>query len=290
LNPPSFVCDFYFKPTIIDPNQTKQVTITDLTATTRVRVLLGPNAADAASKTWGSTALSLITDPRVPTLGTRAILPAEAVAGVSWAESVMAPAAAYETLRLLQGVPEGPDLVERLPSECNLDLLHGINFAKGCYLGQELTARTQFKGVVRKRLLPFFLHPPAAGSVPSLRDLLPQTAAADSSPLLASPLRVGLSSSEQGVAAGAEVVDAGSGKALGTVVSSAWPRANVGLALLRLEGVMGSGSDVKLVASSSPSSSSEGGGGEVVPLTPLTVFTPLWWPALDLATGKVPPS
>ncbi len=266
------------------------MTITDLTATTRVRVLLGPHAADAASKAWGGIALSLITDPRVPSLGTRAILPAEAVAGLSWAASVMAPAAAYEALRLLEGVPEGLELVERLPSECNLDLLHGINFAKGCYLGQELTARTQFKGVVRKRLFPFFLlrpaSPPSTGPVPSLRDCLPQAAAAaaaadETSPLLASHLRVGLEGLG-GVAAGAEVVDAGSGKALGTVVSSAWPRANVGLALLRLEGVIG-GKGVQLVASSA--SSSGGGAGEGVPLA---VFTPLWWPALDLATGKLP--
>lgn len=33
----------------------------------------------------------------------------------------------------------------RIPSECNLDLTHGVSFTKGCYVGQELTARTQFK-------------------------------------------------------------------------------------------------------------------------------------------------
>lgn len=39
--------------------------------------------------------------------------------------------------------------------ECNLDLLNYISFNKGCYIGQELTARTKFKGLVRKRLVPF---------------------------------------------------------------------------------------------------------------------------------------
>jgi transferase CAF17, mitochondrial len=280
------------------------VTITDLTATTHVRVLLGPHAAAAAHKAWGDTALSLATDPRVASLGTRAILPAESTAPVAWA---MAPPAAYETLRLLHGVAEGPDLVERLPSECNVDLLHGINFAKGCYLGQELTARTQFKGVVRKRLLPFFIG--AAGDtmereeqgggarhVASLRDLLPP---GDASALLAKPLRVGLSSDGDGgsaaVAKGAEVVDVDTGKALGTVVASAWPRANVGLALLRLEGVM-AGGPLRLVATrkeqeKEQEKEKEGSGsvqGQAQAQAPLTVFTPLWWPALDLATGKVP--
>lgn len=275
-----------------------QVTITDLSAAARVRVLLGPTAASAAhaASKYSGAALSLATDPRAPPfLGIRAIVPASPEAPPA-AASVLAPAGAYEALRLLHGVPEGPDLVERLPSECNIDLLHGINFAKGCYLGQELTARTQFKGVVRKRLLPFFIgggdgnkeNENCPQPVRPLRTLLP---APDASPLLAPPLRVGAacSSGAGSVKPGAEVVDAASGKALGTVVTSAWPRANVGLALLRLEGVLGGGSGgggappVRLVAASS--SGEEGDAGRV----PLTVFTPLWWPeALDLATGKVP--
>ena len=42
-----------------------------------------------------------------------------------------------------------------MPLEFNIDGLHGISFTKGCYVGQELMARTHFKGVVRKRLMPF---------------------------------------------------------------------------------------------------------------------------------------
>ena len=38
--------------------------------------------------------------------------------------------------------------------EYNLDYLHGVNFHKGCYIGQELTARTHHTGVIRKRILP----------------------------------------------------------------------------------------------------------------------------------------
>jgi folate-binding protein YgfZ len=41
-----------------------------------------------------------------------------------------------------------------LPLECNGEWLNGVSFAKGCYLGQELTARTHFQGMIRKRMLP----------------------------------------------------------------------------------------------------------------------------------------
>ncbi len=42
-----------------------------------------------------------------------------------------------------------------------MDGLHGISFTKGCYVGQELVARTHFRGVVRKRLMPVVLRPQA---------------------------------------------------------------------------------------------------------------------------------
>ncbi|KAJ3252287.1 ccr4 associated factor [Boothiomyces macroporosus] len=63
----------------------------------------------------------------------------------------------YLLKRIQLGIPEGvDDLVENvsLPLECNFDLLNGIDFRKGCYLGQELTIRTHHTGVIRKRILP----------------------------------------------------------------------------------------------------------------------------------------
>jgi folate-binding protein YgfZ len=55
-------------------------------------------------------------------------------------------------------VAEGAaELGGELPLECNLDGLNGVSYVKGCYIGQELTSRTHFRGVVRKRVVPFAL-------------------------------------------------------------------------------------------------------------------------------------
>lgn len=43
---------------------------------------------------------------------------------------------------------------EAIPLEYNLDALNAISFDKGCYVGQELIARTHHRGVVRKRIMP----------------------------------------------------------------------------------------------------------------------------------------
>uniref|UniRef100_A0A7S1TG96 CAF17 C-terminal domain-containing protein n=1 Tax=Compsopogon caeruleus TaxID=31354 RepID=A0A7S1TG96_9RHOD len=69
----------------------------------------------------------------------------------------------YHLRRLALGLPEGHGeaacdfLHQPIPLECNLELLEGVSFSKGCYLGQELTAKTHHTGVVRKRLVPVVL-------------------------------------------------------------------------------------------------------------------------------------
>ena len=68
-----------------------------------------------------------------------------------------APVDAYEALRLELGVPDGSrDLpVEKaLLLESGFDELNGVDWKKGCYMGQELTARTKYRGLVKKRLFP----------------------------------------------------------------------------------------------------------------------------------------
>ncbi|KAG6995547.1 transferase caf17 [Physcia stellaris] len=68
---------------------------------------------------------------------------------------------AYEVRRILKGIAEGQSEIIKesaLPLECNMDYMGGIDFRKGCYVGQELTIRTKHTGVVRKRILPVQLY------------------------------------------------------------------------------------------------------------------------------------
>ena len=51
----------------------------------------------------------------------------------------------YKIYRYMHGIAEGQEISNKIPLECNLDLLNYISFKKGCYLGQELIARTKFK-------------------------------------------------------------------------------------------------------------------------------------------------
>ncbi len=76
----------------------------------------------------------------------------------------------WQALRITAGVPEGPlDLTpERaLMLEAGLDRLGAVDFGKGCYIGQEVTARTHYRGLVKRRLVPLHLpgsSPPAPGT------------------------------------------------------------------------------------------------------------------------------
>ncbi|TWB42756.1 CAF17-like 4Fe-4S cluster assembly/insertion protein YgfZ [Nitrospirillum pindoramense] len=90
------------------------------------------------------------TDPRHPGLGLRLVAPRAAV------EALPDAAEAYTRLRLDLGVPDGSrDLVpeKSIPLENGMDHLHAVAFDKGCYMGQELTARTHYRALIRKRLM-----------------------------------------------------------------------------------------------------------------------------------------
>lgn len=63
----------------------------------------------------------------------------------------------YSVLRKLSGIAEGSELTAKTALECNQEFLNAISFNKGCYLGQELTARSQFTGVIRKRIVPVMI-------------------------------------------------------------------------------------------------------------------------------------
>ncbi|KAF6094250.1 iron-sulfur cluster assembly factor IBA57 [Phyllostomus discolor] len=87
------------------------------------------------------------------------------------------------------GVPEGVhDLPPgvALPLESNLAFMNGVSFTKGCYIGQELTARTHHMGIVRKRLFPVQL----VGPLPS-GDITPGTVVLTESGQAAGKYRAG---------------------------------------------------------------------------------------------------
>jgi len=96
-------------------------------------------------------------DPRVAALGQRSI-------GID--DTECASADAYTAHRLDLGVPEGRDFGqdEMFALDADLEELNGVSFDKGCYVGQELTARMKHRGTARKKLLPIEA---AAGGLPS---------------------------------------------------------------------------------------------------------------------------
>jgi folate-binding protein YgfZ len=104
-------------------------------------------------------------DPRLATLGARAILPRDEIRGaLRDAGAVDGDFAEYDRLRLCLGVPDGSrDLVldKSILLESGFDELNGVDWNKGCYIGQELIARTKYRGLIKKRLFPVRIDGPA---------------------------------------------------------------------------------------------------------------------------------
>lgn len=98
-------------------------------------------------------------EPRLARAGVRLVLPADAPPPHD-----LVPFDEYDVFRLSLGLPDGSrDLpVEKaIPLENGMEELNAIDWQKGCYLGQELTARTHYRGLVRKRLLPVRIEGPS---------------------------------------------------------------------------------------------------------------------------------
>ena len=103
-------------------------------------------------------------DPRLAELGARAALPDGGAAALEADRFEPMSRDDYERLRIGQGVPDGSrDLVvdKALLLESGFEELAGVDFEKGCYVGQEVTARMKHRGLVRKRLLPVEIDGPA---------------------------------------------------------------------------------------------------------------------------------
>ena len=143
----------------------------------RAKVTLGPASGDlAVFAVFGSGALAALAlpdeagaarpyaggvafvDPRLAALGARVIAPRDTAAAALAADGfAAADFAAYDRLRLAEGIPDGSrDLAieKSILLESGFDELNGVDWKKGCYIGQELTARTKYRGLIKKRLMP----------------------------------------------------------------------------------------------------------------------------------------
>lgn len=119
----------------------------------RAKVEIAPDE-QAVFASWGEKAPTLYPDPRLPQLGGRSYLaPSETDATED----------DYNAHRLALGVPNpAVDAVadKTYPIEANFDLLHGIDFAKGCFIGQETTSRMKRRGAIKNRMLPITFDGP----------------------------------------------------------------------------------------------------------------------------------
>ncbi|MBS0234121.1 MAG: folate-binding protein YgfZ [Proteobacteria bacterium] len=126
------------------------VAITDVSATYEVYAIWGGESATL----FKERGIAYV-DPRHPSLGLRLLARSE-ISHPIRSRDPSDSLAAYDALRVRLGVPEGGKdyaLGDTYPHEANFDLLNGVSFGKGCYVGQEIVARMQNKTIVRKRAI-----------------------------------------------------------------------------------------------------------------------------------------
>jgi tRNA-modifying protein YgfZ len=96
-------------------------------------------------------------DPRDSRLGWRLLVPADLSQKAALAAGAeLTGEATYEAHRIALGVPRGgPDFAysDAFPHDANMDRLHGVDFDKGCYVGQEVVSRMQHRGTARTRVV-----------------------------------------------------------------------------------------------------------------------------------------
>ncbi len=136
----------------------------------------------------GSTEYGLdFRDPRLPALGQRVLVPAElASEAATDLRATLVDESEYEAHRISLGVPRGGvDFIygDAFPHDANLDKLGGVDFKKGCFIGQEVVSRVEHRGTARSRIVPveFEAH-----------------AAEDGSPVMAGDKTVGTMGSSSG--------------------------------------------------------------------------------------------
>ena len=158
------------------------VTVEDVSVNFTVLAVTGEDASKAlglGDEAGGAKATgggAIFTDPRHAGLGARAIVGTENltdfIAASGLTEGTLD---AYDLARIKLGVPDGSrdmQLEKTILLEAGFDELNGVDWKKGCYMGQELTARTKYRGLVKRRLMPVRIldgDMPAPGT-PVMRD------------------------------------------------------------------------------------------------------------------------
>ncbi len=133
----------------------------------RAKATISVDAELAVAASWGGVLMEApgpaFRDPRHDKLGYRIVAASQKLA---WMGD---DTAAYEAHRIAFGVPRGGidwPYGDTFVHDANLDLLHGVDFDKGCYVGQEVVSRVHHRNSARKRIvkLHFYGTPPAAGT------------------------------------------------------------------------------------------------------------------------------
>lgn len=257
-------------------------------------------------------------DPRHPSLGMRVLsLDPEKAALFEKLMSGQFPNAQgnYAVLRKLAGVAEGGELAGKVAGESNQEFLNAVSFQKGCYLGQELTARVQYTGAIRKRVMPVMLtdlnieiprpwllasriqkgrqeedndgvSPPrlprlsaaaAGGIVGLLSGSMVEEETPDSNELKSQS--DALFQQVQTFQRGDKIYDVKDGKTIGQVVAPAEEGTNILLAQMRLDrvGLLGDG------VWTHTNKITIGDNENQMRYLP---YLPLWWPEIDRESGK----
>lgn len=213
-----------------------KVTLRDVSEEYRVWGIWGGDGKAALDQSSSSTIIAAAQDVRTPLMGHRLTTSRTtaqdnneeeldriiAEAGLDSSSVKRSSSEAYTIHRILQGVPDGIEDIwanQSLPLEANVDFMNGVDFRKGCYVGQELTARTHHTGVVRKRIIPVSFY---TGNDP------PETLQVDTS------FTTTLPSKGSDVRSAPMQDKSARGKSAGKYLSGVH---NIGLALLRLEQV-----------------------------------------------------
>ena len=97
-------------------------------------------------------------DPRLPALGLRVMItPHRAADAAARLGATLVDASAYEAHRIALGIPHGGvdfRYGDAFPHETDMDQLGGVDFTKGCYVGQEVVSRMEHRGIARTRTVP----------------------------------------------------------------------------------------------------------------------------------------